>query len=89
MNPHLLSAILATTALAGAALVSSALQAMEASGSQPAGAERWRLRPAEAALTATALPPPAAIPVRLRPALDIPRERRAVRMVYPGLLADR
>lgn len=47
------------------------------------GADRWRLRPADVAGTTS---PPAA---RERPASEIPPERRAVRVVYPGLLGER
>ncbi|GJE17107.1 hypothetical protein AIGOOFII_1819 [Methylobacterium marchantiae] len=84
MNPRLLSAILATTALAGAMLAPAPVRAEENSRLRPSGAERWRLRPAEVTTTGTIVPV-----TKNRPISDIPAERRSVRVVYPGLLADR
>ncbi|WP_027173913.1 hypothetical protein [Methylobacterium sp. 10] len=84
MNPRLLSAILATTALAGAVLTPSPLRANEASHRPPRGAEGWRLRPADVTTTGSTV-----AAVKDRPTADIPAERRTVRVVYPGLLADR
>jgi hypothetical protein len=84
MNPRLLSAILATTALAYPALAPLPIQAGEALHGQPSGAERWRLRPADVTTTGTTIPV-----IKDRPVSELPADRRAVRMVYPGLLADR
>lgn len=84
MNPRLLSVILATTVLAGAALAASPLRANEVSQRPPRGAEGWRLRPADVTITGSTV-----AAIKDRPTADIPAERRAVRVVYPGLLADR
>ncbi|MGU3538399.1 hypothetical protein [Methylobacterium sp. A54F] len=50
----------------------------------PDGAERWRLRPSQAALGPDEAGPPARDAAR-----PIPEARRSVRLVYPALLADR
>ncbi|GJD40011.1 MULTISPECIES: hypothetical protein [Methylobacterium] len=84
MNPRLLSAILATTVLTGAALAPPPLRANEASHRPPRGAEGWRLRPADVTTTGST-----GAAIKDRPSADIPAERRTVRVVYPGLLADR
>lgn len=84
MNTRLLSLILVTTVLAGAAIAPSPLRANEASHKPPRGAEGWRLRPADVTTTGSTV-----AAVKDRPTADIPAERRAVRVVYPGLLADR
>lgn len=81
MYSRLLSVILATTALTAVAIVPTSLRATEISRSQPSGAERWRLRPADVTMTGST-----GTVAKDGPAADIPAERRAVRVVYPGLL---
>lgn len=81
MSSRLLPVILATTALAVAATVPTTSRAEGISRGQPSGAERWRLRPADVTTTGSTV-----TVVKDRPAVEIPAERRAVRVVYPGLL---
>ena len=88
MKPCLRFAILATTTLAGLATVPTEGADGHLERPKPlvqmAGAERWRLRPTQAAVV-----PATAGGVRARATSPIPDERRHVREVYPALVEAR
>ncbi|NEU14162.1 hypothetical protein G3T14_18800 [Methylobacterium sp. BTF04] len=82
MKPSLLSA-----SLAAFAILSGAHPTLAAEPDRPApsGMEWWRLRSTDVLTTGATSPSP----VRTSPASEIPEARRAVRMVYPGLVGSR
>lgn len=88
MNPRLRFAILAITTLAGLATVPTEGADGHLERPKPlvqmTGAERWRLRPTQAAVATAATGG-----VRARLAAPIPDERRHVRQVYPALVEAR
>ncbi|GJE61981.1 hypothetical protein [Methylobacterium trifolii] len=89
MTPCLRLAILTTTALAGLATIPThGADATLARDREPValgGAERWRLRPADANVVA----PTTTSSIRRNVAAAIPEERRRVRLVYPALTEAR
>lgn len=84
MNRCLRSALLTGAALSAAAFGPLTVAAAGSDRASPNGADRWRLRPADVTTTGSTGPSP-----KDRPAFAIPDERRAVRVVYPGLLGER